>query len=257
MSYALITGASKGIGKAIAFNLAAKKINLLLIARSGNLLNEIADGLSEKYSIEVKWLSVDLAVDHAAETIFRWVNTNNIQVNMLINNAGYGLSGNFEKYTSQDHADMMKVNMISMVKLTSLFLPMMKQQEESYILNIASNAAYQAVPYLSTYAASKSFVVSFSRALRYELRNTNVSVTCISPGGTDTDFALRAGVGKKAMKAGEKLNMTAEDVAAIALKSMFKKRREVITGLVNKLGALMVWLTPKRLSERVAASLYE
>lgn len=257
MSYALITGASKGIGKAIAFNLAAKKINLLLIARSGNLLNEIADDLSDKYSIEVKWLSIDLAVDNAAETIFDWVTKNNIQVNILINNAGYGLSGNFEKYTAKTHAEMMHVNMISPVKLTSLFLPMMKQHEKSCILNIASTAAYQAVPYLSTYAASKSFVVSFSRALRYELRNTNVSVTCISPGGTYTDFALRADVGKKAMKAGEKLNMTAEDVAAIAVKSMFKKRREVITGLVNKFGALMVWLAPKRLSEKVAASLYE
>jgi short-subunit dehydrogenase len=257
MSYALITGASKGIGKAIACNLAAKKINLLLIARSGNLLNEIADELTKKYAIDVKYLSVDLAGKDAAEDIFGWVTINNIQVDILINNAGYGLSGNFEKYTAQDHADMMNVNMISMVKLTSLFLPILKQQERSYILNIASAAAYQAVPYLSTYAASKSFVVSFSRGLQYELRKTNVSVTCISPGGTDTDFALRADVGKKAMKAGEKLNMTPANVATIAVNSMFKKRREVITGLINKVGALMVWLTPKRLSEKFAANLYK
>src|ERR1017187_498612 len=180
MSYALITGASKGIGKAIAYNLATKKINLLLIARSGNLLNEIADDLTNKYEINVKYLCVDLAEENAAEIIFGWIIENNIQINILINNAGYGLSGNFGKYTAQAHAEMMNVNMISLVKLTSLFLPMMKQQERSYILNIASTAAYQAVPYLSTYAASKSFVVSFSRGLQYELRKTNVSVTCIS-----------------------------------------------------------------------------
>lgn len=257
MSYALITGASKGIGKAIAYNLATRKINLLLIARSGNLLNEIADDLIKKYEVKVKYLCVDLAEENAAEIIFRWIIENNIQINILINNAGYGLSGNFEKYTAQTHADMMNVNMISPVKLTSLFLPMLKQQEKSYILNIASNAAYQAVPYLSTYAASKSFVVSFSRGLQYELRKTNVSVTCVSPGGTATDFALRADVGEKAIKVGEKLNMSPSDVAAIAVNSMFKKKREVITGFINKFGALMVWLTPKRLSEKVAASLYK
>src|SRR6266542_3547230 len=230
MSYALITGASKGIGKAIAYNLAARKINLLLIARSENLLNEIF-------------------VD--------WVVKNNIQINILINNAGYGLSGSFEKYTALQHAEMMNVNMTSLVKLTSLFLPILKQQSRSYILNIASSAAYQAVPYLSTYAASKSFVVSFSRALQHELRKTNVSVTCVSPGGTDTDFALRADIGKKAIKAGEKLNMDPKEVAAIAVNSMFKKKREIITGFINKLGAFMVWLTPKSISEKFAAKLYE
>jgi len=256
MSYALITGASKGIGKAIAYNLATKKINLLLVARSGNLLNEIADDLSKKYEIEARYLSIDLAGDNAAEIIFRWTIKNNIQINILINNAGYGLSGSFEKYTANAHAEMMYVNMISLVKLTSLFLPMMKRQKSSYILNVASTAAYQAVPYLSTYAASKSFVVSFSRGLQYELRKTNVSVTCISPGGTDTDFALRADIGKKAIKAGKKLNMAPSGVAAIAINSMFKKKREVITGLINKLGSFMVWLTPKRLSEKFAASLY-
>jgi short-subunit dehydrogenase len=257
MSYALITGASKGIGKAIAYNLAAKKINLLLIARSESLLIEISHDLSKKYGIEVKSLCVDLARENASEIIFEWVIKNNITIHILINNAGYGLSGNFEKYPAMAHAEMMNVNMTSVVKLISLFLPMMKQQEKSYILNIASSAAYQAVPYLSTYAASKSFVVSFSRALQYELRKTNVSVTCVSPGGTDTDFGQRADIGKKAVKAGEKLNMTPTEVAGIAVNSMFKKRQEVITGLINKLGAFLVWLIPKRMSEKLAASLYK
>jgi short-subunit dehydrogenase len=257
MSYALITGASKGIGKAIAYNLAARKINLLLIARSEDLLNEISNELSKKYEIDVKHFCVDLAKENAAEIILQWVLRNNIQINILINNAGYGLSGNFEKYTAQSHVEMMHINMTSPVKLISLFLPMLKQQTQSYILNIASSAAYQAVPYLSTYAASKSFVVSFSRALQYELRRTNVSVTCVSPGGTDTEFGLRADIGKKAIKAGEKLNMQPLEVASIAVNGMFKKKREIITGFINKLGAFMVWLTPKSLSEKFAANLYE
>jgi short-subunit dehydrogenase len=257
MSYALVTGASKGIGKAIAYNLAARKLNLLLVARSEDLLKEISIDLSNKFLVEVKYLPVDLGDENGAETIHEWTKKNNIPVNILINNAGYGLSGGFEKYSAADHSEMMHVNMISLVKLTSLFLPMLKQQSNSYILNIASNAAYQAVPYLSTYAASKSFVVSFSRALQYELRKTNVSVTCISPGGANTDFGVRANIGKRAIKAGEKFNMDPDEVAAIALDAMFKRKREIITGFINKLGAFLVWLTPKRLSETVAAKLYE
>ncbi|HXL58280.1 MAG TPA: SDR family NAD(P)-dependent oxidoreductase, partial [Chitinophagaceae bacterium] len=111
MSYALITGTSKGIGKAIAYNLAARKINLLLIARSENLLNEISVDLANKYGIEVKYFCVDLANENAAEIIFARVIKNNIQINILINNAGYGLSGSFEKYTALQHAEMMHVNM--------------------------------------------------------------------------------------------------------------------------------------------------
>ncbi len=257
MSYALITGASKGIGKALAYNLAARKLNLILVARSEDLLNTISADLRQQHKVDVQFLCVDLAEQNAAETISEWVSKKNIAINILINNAGYGLSGNFEKYTAVAHAEMIQVNMASLVKLTSLCLPILKQQQQSYILNIASAAAYQAVPYLSTYAASKSFVVSFSRALQYELRNTNVSVTCVSPGGTDTDFGERANIGVRAIKAGKKLNMNADEVASIAIKSMFKKKREVIVGFINKLGAFLVWLTPKVLSEKVAANLYK
>jgi short-subunit dehydrogenase len=257
MSYALITGASKGIGKAIAYNLAEKKIDLLLIARSENLLNEISIDLSHKFGIDVKYVSIDLAHENAAENILEWVKKNNLQINILVNNAGYGLSGGFEKYSAEIHAEMMHVNMIALVKLTSVFLPMLRKQSQSYILNVASTAAYQAVPYLSTYSASKSFVVSFSRALQHELKKTNISVTCISPGGADTDFGVRADIGRRAMKAGEKLNMSAGEVAAVAVRSMFKKKREVVIGLLNKLGVFLTWLAPKSLSEKVAGKIYE
>ena len=257
MVYALITGASKGIGKAIAYNLAAKKINLLLIARTENLLNEISIDLSHKFAIDVKYVSIDLAQENAAENILEWVKKNNLQINILINNAGYGLSGGFEKYSAEAHAEMMHVNMITLVKLTSVFLSILRKQSQSYILNIASTAAYQGVPYLSTYSASKSFVVSFSRALQHELKKTNISVTCVSPGGVDTDFGMRAGIGKKAIKAGEKLNMSADDVAAIAVNNMFKKKREVVVGFINKLGVFLTWLAPKSSSEKVAGKIYE
>lgn len=257
MTYALVTGASKGIGKAIAYNLAARKINLLIVARSENLLAEISDDLSKKYEIKVKYLCIDLGIANAAESVFEWITKNDLSVNILINNAGYGLSGKFEKYTAREYVEMMNVNMVALVKLTSLLLPVLKQHQRGHILNIASTAAYQAVPYLSVYAATKSFVVSFSRSLQYELRNTRVSVTCVSPGGTDTGFAERADISETARKTGEKVNMSSTSVAAIAVNSMFKKKKEVVTGFINKLGAFLVWLAPKRISEKVAGTLYQ
>jgi short-subunit dehydrogenase len=257
MSYALITGASKGIGKAMAHELASRKVNLLLVARSGTLLDELAATLVKEYGIEAACLAVDLSSPNAPADIFNWVNEHQYPVNILINNAGYGLSGDFASHTAAEHGDMMRVNMRAPVELTSLLLPLLREQKAAYILNVASSAAYQAVPGLSVYAASKAFIVSFSRGLAHELRNTPISVTVVSPGGTDTDFANRAQVSEKAVKAGERLNMTAEAVAKIAITAMFARKKEVITGFVNKLGALLVWLLPKKLVETTAASIYE
>ena len=151
---------------------------------------------------------------------------------------------------------MMQVNMNVLVELSSLFLPELKRAPKAHILNIASSAAYQAVPGLSVYAASKSFVLSFSRGLQYELRHTNVSVTTVCPGGTDTDFANRANLIEKARKAGEKLNMSADAVAKMAIDAMLAGKTEKITGLVNQIGAAFVWLLPKKIVEKTAAGIY-
>ena len=256
MKYALITGASKGIGKAIVEELAARKINLLLVARSEDLLQTLTMDIQTRFGIKADWLAIDLAEDHAAGKVFQWTKDKGYAVNMLINNAGYGLSGQFEKYSTDDYTQMMQVNMTVPVLLTNLFIPDLKRNTPSYILNIASSAAYQAVPGLTVYAASKAFVLSFSRGLAFELRKSGVSVTAVSPGGIDTDFANRAQVGAKAVKAGEKLNMTAEAVAKLAVDALFAKKTEIITGFVNKLGAFLVWLLPKKLTETTASGIY-
>jgi short-subunit dehydrogenase len=257
MSYALVTGASKGIGKAIAEELAIRKVNLLLIARSGDALRMLAEELSGKHSVQVHWLAADLADAQAPEQISRWIAENNYPVNILVNNAGYGLSGPFEKYGAKDYADMLRVNVQAPMELTALLLPQLKQFPKSYILNIASSAAYQAVPGLAAYSASKSFMLNFTRGLRYELRKTPVSVTAVSPGATDTGFAERASiVHEKAVKAAERFNMTPRKVAVLAVNAMYAGKAEVITGFVNKLAAFFVWLLPKSLSEKTAAGLY-
>ncbi len=257
MSYALITGASKGIGKHIAINLAKKKIPLLLIARSENELQDLCSDLNGLYGVPVHYLAIDLSTSHAAESVFNWCIENNFVVNILINNAGYGLSGLQKSFSIQEINAMMQVNMSALVSLTQIFLPTLQEQKSAYILNIASNAAYQAVPGLSLYAATKAFVLSFSRGLHYELRNTNVSVTVVCPGPTDTNFSNRAKIGGKALKAAEKVNMSAEAVAKIAVNAMFAKNTEVIAGFINKLGAFLVWLLPKKLAEKVAADIYD
>lgn len=257
MSFVLITGASKGIGKAIAEEFAIRKFNVLLVARSEDELSSISQFLKTNYSIQADYFVTDLAKTDAPTQLFDWVVKNQYQVNTLVNNAGYGLSGSFEKYTVAENLEMMQLNMLTLVQLTQLFLPQLRKQNKSYIMNIASTASYQAVPGLSLYAATKSFVLSFSRGLRQELKSTTVSVTCISPGATDTGFATRAQVGAKGLKAAEKVNMTPQQVAHIAVKSMLSGKAEVITGAINKLGAFMAWALPKSLVESVAGNVYK
>lgn len=257
MSYALITGASKGIGKVIALELAAKGYPLIIVARDESLLNLVAAEISGTAKVDVKVLALDLSLPSAPEEVFNFTQKNGLTVSVLVNNAGYGLSGPFDRYSTTDHLAMLQVNCNSLVALCHLFLPQLKLQPKAFILNIASSAAYQAVPYLSLYAASKSLVLSFSRGLRYELRKTSVSVTCVCPGSTDTDFATTAQVGEKAMKTAQKVNMTPEQVGKAAVAAMVAGKAEVITGAINKLGGFLTWLLPKSILEGGAARLYE
>ncbi len=257
MTYALVTGSSKGIGKAMATELAKKKINLLLVARSADALQQLSKELKATYAIEADYLATDLSLPNAAETVYNWCTEKNYSIHILINNAGYGLSGLFENEPAAKNVNMMQLNMVTPVQLCHIFLPMLKQNQQSYILNIASSAAYQAVPYLSLYSASKSFVLSFSRGLANELKGSPVSVTCVCPGPTDTDFNRRASLNEKATKAAEKFSVTPEEVGAIAVKAMFARKRELIVGFINKLSAFGAWLLPKSLIENTAAGIYK
>jgi short-subunit dehydrogenase len=257
MEYALITGASKGIGRAIAEELAGRGFNLLLVARSTDLLQQVTAEISSRYKVKVNYLALDLSAPDAPHKVLAWCKEHSYTVQVLVNNAGYGLSGPFEKYSYSEHLNMMQLNMSTLVGLTHLFLPELRQQGRGYILNVASSAAYQAVPKLSLYAATKSFVLSFSRGLHQELHGSSVSVTAVSPGATDTDFPNRAQIGEKGQKAAAKLNMTPAAVARIAVKAMLAGKSEVITGFVNKLGAAMAWLLPKSVVEKTAMKIYE
>ena len=257
MTYALVTGASKGIGKAIATELAKRGNNILIIARNADQLAATSKEIMDSYKVDCQYIPLDLSESNAPDKVIAWCSEHQFNVNILVNNAGYGLSGSFMNYDMSTYQNMMQVNMSTPLSLILRFVPLLKQQPKSYILNIASSASYQAVPGLAIYAASKAFVLSMSRGIRYELRDTSISVTVVNPGPTDTNFANRADIkSEKAIRAAEKLNMKADVVAKMAVDGMYAGKAEVVTGLINKIGAFLTIILPKSILEKGAGSLY-
>lgn len=255
--YALITGGSKGIGKAMAVELAKRKYNLLLVARSAELLQKTAAEISVTYGVQVHCLATDLSQPQAAQHVYDWCTQNNYSVSILINNAGYGLCGKLDEYSVADNSNMLQLNINAVTEMCQVFLPMLKNQPNAYIMNIAGGIAYQAAGNMALYGASKAFILYFSRALRNELKGTSVSVTCVSPGATDTEFVNRAKIKPKALKAAEKVNMKPEALAKSAIDGMFARKAEIIPGLINKLSVFFAWLLPKVIVEMTATGIYE
>ncbi len=188
----LITGASSGIGKVFAEKLAASKAKLLLTARREDVLKTISTELSAKYGIEVQYFKADLSLPEAPQQIFDWAKT--FQVDVLINNAGFGSYGRFDESPVQDIQAMMQVNVQALVLLTRIFLPEIKSRKGG-IIQIASTASFQPLPYLALYAATKAFVRSFSEAVWSE--NRDIRIFCLCPGNTESEFHDAAGIHQK------------------------------------------------------------
>jgi short-subunit dehydrogenase len=257
MNYALITGASKGIGKSIAQALAAKGNNLLLVSRSEETLKELSTFITQHYKVKTDYLAIDLATADAAERVYNWHTGKGYTINILVNNAGYGLWGKFDSLSIESQNEMLQLNVLTLIQLTHKLLPDLKKHPRAYILNVASTAAYQAVPTLSLYAASKSFVLLFTRGIRLELKDTNVSVSCLCPGPTATDFVERAGMSEYIRKKSDTFSMTADAVAKIGVIGMYKGKPEIIPGLLNKIIVIVTALVPKFITEKIATDLYK
>lgn len=254
-SYALITGASKGIGRSLAALLARRKYNLLLVARSSPDLAALSTQLAAEYGVQAHYLALDLTQPDAALQLRNWCAKQQFKVSLLVNNAGYGVWGYFDELPLEDQCNMLQLNMQLPVELSYHMIPFLKEHPKAYILNISSTAAYQAVPTMTLYAASKSFMLTFSRGLRHELKRTGISVSCLCPGPVNTNFLERAGM--QAMKAtAEKYGMTPERVAEKALKGLLAGRPEIIPGALNVISAMATRLLPKTLIENIAAGLY-
>lgn len=257
MSYALVTGAAKGIGRAIANELARRNYNLLLVDMDVTGLANTAAGLLAQYNLDIQVLEQDLSRPDAAKKIKEWSTPYHRELNVVVNNAGYGLNAPFVELSLEEQLDIIDVNIKAQLAITYTFLPLLKQFKKSYLLNVCSTTAYQPVPYLTVYAASKAFVLSFNQSLHYELRNSPVSLSYLSPGSTDTDFVIRARMQPHTLKIAARFNMTPEEVARIAVKGLFKGKEEIIPGFLNKLNAFLPKFFPVSLVRRIAAPIYE
>jgi len=256
MAYAVVTGASGGIGRCLSRELAARKYDLLLIARSGDTLAAECMALQNQYAITASYLALDLSEKTAADRIVQWIDQHKAEINVLVNNAGYGLWGEVEKTDFAQLDNMITLNITTLASLCHRMVPYLRKRTPSYILNVASTAAYQAVPTMTTYAATKAFVVLFSRGLRWELKGSGISVSCLSPGATSTGFIDRAGMEVLKERA-EKVSMKPEAVARIAIRGLFKGKAEIIPGFINWISVKFTYFLPKYLIEKIAAGLYK
>jgi uncharacterized protein len=255
MKHAIVTGASKGLGKALAHQLAGMGYHLLLVARSEKELTSVAQEIHQQFNIPAVALSLDLSEVDAPHKVVQWCANNKFHPSVLINNAGYACWGYFDSIALHQHHRMMQVNMNTLVDLTHSLLPQLRLQQKAFILNVASTTAFQAVPTLALYAASKAFVRSFSRGLRYELKNSSVSVTCLSPGPMATNFIQQAGM-EAMQETATKFEMTAEEVARQGLKALFKGKSECTPGLLNYITVKLSFIIPDVILEKIAANLY-
>lgn len=248
MSYTLITGASAGIGSVFAKQLAEQGQDLILSARRIEKLDELAKNLTEKYKIKVETISADLANPTGSEKLVEAILEKNLKVNGLINNAGFGDRGLFADIPLDRQIQMIQLNVTSLVDLTHRLLPNIRQQQNAFIINVASTAAFQAGPNMAIYYATKAFVLSFSEALHEELKKDNISVSTLCPGATESEFAQEANMtNTKLFKAGA---MTAETV----VKKSLKKRHKaiVITGSKNIFGVWSGKVSPRSVTRKLA-----
>jgi len=228
-SYALITGASAGIGKCIAHECAGRGMNLFLVALPGSGLVELASELRSAFPVQVESLECDLTTFDAHSTVYSYAKTRGLVINTLINNAGIGVNGRFESMSPEDIDRMIMLNMRATTLLTSVFIHDLIRQKRSYILNVASMASFNPLPGKSIYAASKAYVMFFSKALRTELKNSPVSVTSVFPFGVPTNDLVKERIARSGFLA-KKTVMSATDVARISVNGMLKGRNTIIPG---------------------------
>jgi short-subunit dehydrogenase len=251
-TWALITGATSGIGHEIARLLADKGYNTFLVARNPARLKVVAEELKDRARVETRIAAVDLAEEGAARAIF--TAACDIPIAVLVNNAGFGGTGSFLESSPEHTRDMMHTNMDAVVELSRMFAGPMVGRGEGRILNIASVAAFQPGPYMAIYYATKAFVFSFSHALAEELAGTGVTVTTCSPGMTRTDFQLRAGMDRS--KPWMRM-MSAEAVARAACRDLFRGKRNCVPGFMNKVTSAFARALPAALTSRVARRINE
>ena len=248
MNTTLITGASSGIGAAFARKLAARGRNVFLVARSEDKLIALCNEIGRLTSIRAQYLALDLQQPDAGALLLEEAGKRGLEIEMLINNAGFGSMGDFVKLDLDRELEMIQLNVRSLVDLTHRFLGPMRERKRGVIINVASTAAFQAVPYMATYAATKAFVLSFSEALWDENRSHGVHVMALCPGVTETNFFQAAGIDRPPMRTVE----TAEDVVETALRALERRKSTVISGWTNLFTVEAERFVPRSVVTKVA-----
>jgi uncharacterized protein len=247
---ALITGASSGIGEAFAQILAARGMNLVLVARSADKLRTLAQALSEQHGIRAEVVPADLSREGAAHEVYRQAQAQGAAVDLLVNNAGFGTYGGFDTLAPEREHEEIMLNVTALVDLTHAFLPAMAERKNGGVINVASIAAFQPLPYQAVYGASKAFVLSFSLALWGEYRKLGARVVALCPGPTATNFFTILDADEVPMMGGMH---TPEAVVMTGLRALEQGRAYAVEGRRNAFGAQLTHMTPLALTTRVFA----
>jgi len=248
MNTTLITGASSGIGEAFAHKLAAQGRNVLLVARSEDKLVTLCNELGRQNSIRAQYVAMDLSAPDAPARLFAEAQQRGLAVDLLINNAGFGAMGDFAKLDHARQLNMIDLNVKALVDLTYRFLAPMRERKQGAIINVASTAGFQPVPFMTVYAATKSFVLNFSEALWEENRPYGVTVMALCPGVTETNF-FEAAHGHKPPA---RVAQTPEEVVDAALRGLAHRKSHVVSGWSNYLMIEAERLAPRSLITRMA-----
>jgi short-subunit dehydrogenase len=252
-SFALVTGASQGLGRVFAHALAARGQNVILVARSRDKLENLANELQQSQPVIAKVIEFDLTSPSAGQHLAQQLRDRKLQVNLLVNNAGFGLRGEFGTLTLQRQMEMLRLNNDAVVELTYSLLPSLMEHPQAGIINVSSAAGFQPIPYASLYSATKSFLTNFSLGLQEELRSSRVSVVTLCPGRILADS--HGGDAKNGNRKFGFVYQAAEDVVSEALESLANGGGLVIPGFVNKLSVFAQRFIPRRVVPALVAKM--
>ena len=252
---ALVTGASGGIGEDLARLFAADGHDLVLVARSRDKLARLAEELAGKHSISARVIVSDLARAEAPRELYDELQSSGVQVDALINNAGFGSYGLFAGTDLRRELDLLQVNVVALTHLTKLFLPAMLERRRGYVMNVASTASFQPGPLMAVYYASKAYVLNFSEALSNETEGTGVAVSALCPGPTDTGFIAAAGMERS--KLFDRALMDSRTVAEAGYRGLMAGKRVVIPGFMNALTARTVGFLPRGMVMNIVRGIQE
>ncbi|PWJ89640.1 hypothetical protein C7380_11443 [Oceanotoga teriensis] len=253
-NFVLITGASNGIGKEMAYIFAEMGFNLLLIARNFEKLNDIKNKIEKKNNIKVLILSKDLTDIESIKDIYSFCNIEEINVEILINNAGFASFGEFHSIDLDTDLSQINLNIMALTMLTKLFLKDMIEKRNGKILNVSSIAAFQPGPLMSVYYASKAYVESFTQAISNESKQYGITVSSLCPGPVNTGFKERAGMNRSNLFKGKGV-MSAEKVAKYAIKCLFKGKKRIIPGFLNKCSVFSTRFVSSSFAAKIAKSI--